>query len=101
MSLKKVRHSHTLQHSVDLALSDATPNPALRLFSPVSSNSRSSNKETVLPRGGGKDGKQPILVPKGTSVRWTSHGMHRNKDVFGPDADEFRPERWESDLRVG
>lgn len=74
---------------------------ALRLFPPVSTNSRSSNKETILPRGGGPDGKQPILVPKGMSVRWSSHGLHRDKDVFGPDADEFRPERWDSDLRVG
>jgi cytochrome P450 len=73
---------------------------ALRLFSPVATNSRAANKETVLPRGGGEDGSQPILVPKGTPVRWTSHGLHRNKDVFGPDADEFRPERWDSDLRV-
>ncbi|KAH6855194.1 glycosyl hydrolase family 76-domain-containing protein [Chaetomium sp. MPI-CAGE-AT-0009] len=73
---------------------------ALRLFSPVATNSRAANKETVLPRGGGEDGSQPILIPKGTPVRWTSHGLHRNKDVFGPDADEFRPERWESDLRV-
>ncbi len=27
--------------------------------------------------------------------------MHRRKDIFGPDADEFKPERWESDLRPG
>ncbi|KAK4155141.1 mannan endo-1 6-alpha-mannosidase DCW1 [Chaetomidium leptoderma] len=73
---------------------------ALRLFSPVATNSRTSNKETVLPRGGGKDGRQPVLVPKGMSVRWSSHVLHRNTAVFGPDADEFRPERWDSDLRV-
>jgi len=74
--------------------------PALRLFTPVATNSRTANKETILPRGGGKDGSQPILVPKGMSIRWTSHSLHRKQDVFGPDADEFRPERWDSDLRV-
>lgn len=74
--------------------------PALRLFSPVATNSRTAAKETVLPRGGGKDGSLPVLVRKGTLVRWLSHCLHRNKAVFGPDADEFRPERWD-DLRVG
>ncbi|KAK3311380.1 cytochrome P450 [Chaetomium strumarium] len=73
---------------------------ALRLFSPVATNSRTCNKDTVLPRGGGKDGKQPILVPKGTPLRWSVHSLHRSKDVFGPDADEFRPERWDAGLRV-
>ncbi|KAK4241998.1 cytochrome P450 [Achaetomium macrosporum] len=73
---------------------------ALRLFTPVATNSRTANKDTVLPRGGGKDGKQPILVPKGVSVRWSVHSLHRSKAVYGPDADEFRPERWDSDLRV-
>ncbi|KAL2136397.1 hypothetical protein VTI74DRAFT_3831 [Chaetomium olivicolor] len=79
---------------------NSTIKEALRLFSPVATNSRTANKETILPRGGGKDGTQPILVPKGMSVRWSSHVLHRNKEVFGPDADKFRPERWESDLRV-
>ncbi|KAK3941946.1 putative cytochrome P450 protein [Diplogelasinospora grovesii] len=74
---------------------------ALRLFPPVSTNSRTANKETILPCGGGPDGKQPILVPKGTSVRWSLYCMHRCERVFGRDAQEFRPERWESDLRVG
>ncbi|KAK4133345.1 glycoside hydrolase family 76 protein [Trichocladium antarcticum] len=73
---------------------------ALRLFSPVSTNSRRSNKETVLPRGGGNDGKQPILVPEGTPVRWSTHAFHRSREIYGLDADEFRPERWEN-LRVG
>ncbi|KAL2269467.1 hypothetical protein VTJ83DRAFT_1651 [Remersonia thermophila] len=74
---------------------------ALRLFSPVPINARSARRETVLPRGGGPDGRQPILVPKGTPVRWSTHAMHRDKAIWGPDADEFRPERWEGDLRPG
>lgn len=74
---------------------------ALRLCPPVATNSRASNKDTVLPRGGGPDGKQPILVPKGTSVRWSLYSMHRDKNIYGSDADEFRPERWDSNLRVG
>ncbi|KAK1768815.1 cytochrome P450 [Phialemonium atrogriseum] len=74
---------------------------ALRLCPPVATNARTANKDTVLPRGGGPDGQQPILVPKGTSVRWSLYSMHRRKDIYGPDAEEFRPERWDSDLRVG
>ncbi|KAK4189236.1 cytochrome P450 [Podospora australis] len=74
---------------------------ALRLFPPISTNSRMTNKETILPRGGGPDGKLPILVPKGTSVRFSSCALQRSQEVYGPDADEFRPERWESSLRAG
>ncbi|KAK3997011.1 cytochrome P450 [Cladorrhinum sp. PSN332] len=74
---------------------------ALRLFPPVATNSRKANKETMLPRGGGPDGSLPVLVPKGTSIRYSTASMHRDKDIYGPDADEFRPERWESDLRTG
>jgi cytochrome P450 len=62
----------------------------------VPTNARTANKDTILPRGGGPDGKQPILVQKGQSVRWDLMSMHRRTDIYGPDADEFRPERWET-----
>ncbi|KAH8886862.1 cytochrome P450 [Thozetella sp. PMI_491] len=68
---------------------------ALRLASPIAANSREAARDTVLPLGGGPDGSQPILIPKGTAVRWSSFSMHRNKEVYGEDAEEFRPERWE------
>ncbi|KAK4164196.1 cytochrome P450 [Cladorrhinum sp. PSN259] len=74
---------------------------ALRLFPPVASNCRKANRETMLPRGGGPDGSLPVLVPKGTPIRYVTAQMHRDTDIYGPDADEFRPERWESDLRTG
>lgn len=32
--------------------------------------------------------------PAGTNVGINSWVAHRNRDVWGPDADEFRPERW-------
>ncbi|KAJ2991147.1 hypothetical protein NUW58_g2627 [Xylaria curta] len=66
---------------------------------PVASNQREAVRDTVLPRGGGVDGKSPIFVVKGMSVRYIPWIMHRRTDLFGKDANEFRPERWE-DLRV-
>jgi cytochrome P450 len=74
--------------------------PALRTHPVVPSNSRIAIRDTVLPRGGGPDGQEPLFVPKGTMVGYSPYVMHRLKDFYGPDADEYRPERWET-LRVG
>ncbi|EEU43758.1 uncharacterized protein NECHADRAFT_45546, partial [Fusarium vanettenii 77-13-4] len=63
-------------------------------------NARYANKDTTLPRGGGKDGNSPILIPKGSSTAFSVHIIHRRKDIRGPDANEFKPERWEG-RRVG
>ncbi len=39
-----------------------------------------------------------IDLPGGTIVGVNGHVIHRDREIYGPDADEFRPERWiESD----
>ncbi|KAF9879647.1 cytochrome p450 52e1 [Colletotrichum karsti] len=72
----------------------------LRLYPSVANMSRGAARDTTLPVGGGPDGKSPVFVPKGTLVRWSTFAFQRRKDLFGEDADEFRPERWE-DRRPG
>ena len=75
---------------------DSFGNQALRLIPPVPLNSRVALKDTILPVGGGSDGKSPILVRKGQSIRYTCFAMHRRRDIWGDGADQFRPERWET-----
>lgn len=50
-------------------------------------------QERVVPAGGLTlpDGQ---FVPPGTAIGFTSYVMHRNKAVWGADAEEFRPERF-------
>ncbi|OCT54822.1 Cytochrome P450 [Cladophialophora carrionii] len=77
-----------------------TLNESLRLMPVVPSNSREAIRDTVLPLGGGADGKAPALVRKGEVVGYSAWSMHRREDFYGPDALEFKPERWER-LRPG
>ncbi|KAH8674572.1 cytochrome P450 [Tricladium varicosporioides] len=67
----------------------------LRLFPTVAMNARVALRDTILPTGGGSDGKQPIAVMKGETVGFVPYIMHRRSDIWGGDADEFKPERWE------
>jgi cytochrome P450 len=66
----------------------------LRLYANVPINSRRATTDTTLPRGGGSDGLSPVYVQKGKEVNYVVHAMHRRKDLWGPDADEFKPDRW-------
>ncbi|KAI9648975.1 hypothetical protein NHQ30_001541 [Ciborinia camelliae] len=75
-------------------------NETMRLYPIVPTTSRVASRDTILPRGGGPDEKSPIMVKKGCGIIWSSYVLHRRKDIYGEDADEFRPERWEK-LRVG
>ncbi|EEA22186.1 Protein kinase alk2 [Talaromyces marneffei ATCC 18224] len=76
-------------------------NEVLRLLPPVPVNGRFATVDTTLPVGGGPDGKSPVFVPKGLKVQYQVTVMHRRKDLWGPDAEEFRPERWEENGRHG
>ncbi|KAL4801770.1 cytochrome P450 [Aspergillus unguis] len=75
-------------------------NETLRLFPVVPLNGRTAVKDTILPVGGGPDQKSPVFVPAGATVGYSTYAMHRRKDLFGEDADEFKPERWVT-LRPG
>ena len=75
-------------------------NETLRLYTVVPFNAREAVVDAVLPLGGGEDGKSPLFVPKGTIVNYTIAALHRRKDLYGEDADEFKPERWEK-IRPG
>jgi cytochrome P450 len=44
--------------------------------------------------GGGDDLQSPVLVSKGTVVEYSVYSMHRRPDLYGMDAELFRPERW-------
>lgn len=66
----------------------------LRVASILPTLSRSSLVDTTLPRGGGEDGTQPIFVPKGMDTRIALFAINRRADIWGPDAEEFNPERW-------
>jgi cytochrome P450 len=69
-------------------------NETLRLFPSVPMNSRMAKVDTTLPRGGGPDGTQPLYIPKGTEVNYSVYAMHRTKEFWGENAEEFDPERW-------
>lgn len=70
-------------------------NEILRLYPNVPLNGRRCIRTTTLPRGGGPDGNSPVYVREGQDVNYLVHLMHRRKDIWGEDANEFRPERWE------
>ncbi|KAK4677794.1 hypothetical protein QC764_301920 [Podospora pseudoanserina] len=70
-------------------------NEALRMAPVIPLNERVAVRDTVLPRGGGDDGNDPMFVPKGTQVLIPTYAMTRRDDIWGPDVSQFRPERWE------
>ena len=70
-------------------------NETLRLYPVVPINGRRALKDTTIPTGGGPSGTSPIYVRKGTQIDYSVYVMQRRKDLWGQDADEFRPDRWD------
>ncbi|KAF2269792.1 cytochrome P450 [Lojkania enalia] len=72
----------------------------LRLYPTGPLNARKATIDTVLPVGGGADGKNPIAIRAGSTVVFNTYLMHRWEELWGPDSWEFKPERWE-DRKTG
>ncbi|WOH09464.1 hypothetical protein DCAR_0728921 [Daucus carota subsp. sativus] len=58
----------------------------LRLYPAVPLDGRCADKDDTLPDG--------YKLTKGDSVYYLAYAMGRSHDIWGEDAEEFRPERW-------
>ncbi|KAG1748095.1 cytochrome P450 monooxygenase CYP63 [Suillus lakei] len=76
----------------------------LRLYPPVPLNSRQTRPQPcTLPlpdRTYPTESRQPLYLPKSTTIWYSSLLTQRNKELWGPDADDFDPERWIDPQRV-
>ncbi|KAL8734330.1 MAG: hypothetical protein Q9166_001528 [cf. Caloplaca sp. 2 TL-2023] len=82
-----------------LKITKSIINETLRLHLPASRIARVALRDTVLPVGGGPDARSPLFVPKGRVVEMNLYTIQRDPEVWGSDADEFKPERWRGEGR--
>ncbi|KAI0252854.1 cytochrome P450 [Lactifluus subvellereus] len=80
---------------------DYVTREVLRLYAPVSQTDRFAKEDTVVPlsepfidRHGVK--RHGFRVRKGDVIVIPILAVHRLKSLWGEDADEFKPERWEA-----
>ncbi|KAF9064449.1 cytochrome P450 [Rhodocollybia butyracea] len=98
------RERFSYDELVALPYLDAVCRETLRLHPPVTSLIRKSDEDTVIPVSHpvqGKDGNSEIteiFVPKSTAVVVSLLNANRSLELWGPDALEWKPERWLSPL---
>ncbi|KAE8983576.1 hypothetical protein PR003_g23983 [Phytophthora rubi] len=79
----------TMENIQQLVFLEATIKETLRLFPVVAITGRSATRDVRLYEG--------TFIKAGTRVVMPHYAMGRMATVWGPDADEFKPERWIDD----
>ena len=72
-----------------LEMLDHSIKETLRLFPPVPADNKMCLKDTTLPSG--------FRIPRGSMVFYSMYNLARRMDVWGPDAKDFNPKRWENE----
>lgn len=75
--------------ALELPLFGATIREVLRYYAAVP-----GPLPRYVPAGDGFIAEGKFLLPPGTQVALQSYTVHRNRDIYGDDADEFNPDRW-------
>ncbi|KAF5313993.1 hypothetical protein D9611_006969 [Ephemerocybe angulata] len=98
-------HGEQLDYETVTALPwlDAVCRETLRVYPPVPTLGRHARKDIMLPLSEpilSKEGKEisEIFIPKDTEVVVSILSCNRDPKIWGPDAAEWKPERWLSPL---
>ncbi|PPQ71744.1 hypothetical protein CVT24_006508 [Panaeolus cyanescens] len=86
------RNTPTYSNMRDMRYMRAFLNEVLRLYPSVPLDGRRTNKPVVLTSKNANEA--PIYIPAGTGTTYSVFYMHRRKDLWGPDALEFDPDRF-------
>ncbi|PPR04826.1 hypothetical protein CVT24_010243 [Panaeolus cyanescens] len=90
-----LRDTSTHGNMRDMRYMRAFLNEVLRLYPSVPLNGRRTNKPVVLPSKNPTEA--PIYIPAETATIYSVFYIHRRKDLWGPDALEFDPDRFLDD----